>query len=208
MFRFEVDDTVFIDDQRLLEAAMSNNPQTQKRLRELVRLRILEARRAVVQNLTFANGDPNDTRRSVRSTTYRKIFGGNLNILNSKTKHGEREDKTVRRGRGHKRGGNRMAVGARTKQVRNAADRQFILRFVNSGTRQRFVGFRNEKKKNSRRYTAVRWHWEAGGTGDGNRGAIAARNFFQQYGENALNMAANRLADMIEKELTDILDKK
>ena len=87
MFRFEADNTVFIEDQKTLEAALSTNPKTQTALRALVRQCILEARREVAMSIKFANGDPRNTRQAVRSTVYRKVFGGNLNILNSKKKH-------------------------------------------------------------------------------------------------------------------------
>lgn len=209
MFRWEVDNTVFIEDQRTLEAAMSTNPQTQKALQALVRQCILEARRAVIMNIKFGNGDPNDSRRAIRSTVYRKVLGGNLNILNSKKAHGTNPHQTPRHSQGRKRGGNRMPRGERTQQILNYAplDRGFILRFVDSGTKQRFVGFRNERKANRNRYIETKQRWDAGGTHTGNRGAIAARGFFQRYGENAMHYAAERLAEMIEKELGNTLDK-
>ena len=209
MFRWEVDNTVFIEDQRTLEAAMSTNPQTQKALQALVRQCILEARRAVIMNIKFNNGDPKESRRAVRSTVYRKLLGGNLNILNSKKAHGINPYQTPRRSQGNKRGGNRMLRSGRTQQILDYApqDRGFILRFVDSGTKQRFVGFRNERKANRNRYIETKQRWDAGGTRTGNRGAIAARGFFQRYGENAMNYAAERLAAMIEKELGNTLDK-
>ena len=210
MFRFEADNAVFIEDQRTLEAALSTNPKTKEALQGLVRKCILEARRQVAMSIKFANGDPRNTRQAIRSTVYRKVFGGNLNILDSKKKHGKNAYQTPKTNRGNLRGGNRMARSPRTQQILDYApfDREFIMRFVDSGTKQRFVGFRNAQKSNSRRYLDTKQRWDAGGGRTGNRGAIAARGFFQRYGERALEIAADKLAALIESELSNTLEKK
>ena len=210
MFRFEADNAVFIEDQRTLEAALSTNPKTNEALQGLVRKCILEARHSVAMSIKFANGDPRNTRQAVRSTVYRKVFGGNLNILDSKKKHGKNAYQTPKTNRGHLRGGNRMARSKRTQQILDYApfDRGFIMRFVDSGTKQRFVGFRNAQKSNSSRYLDTKQRWDAGGGRTGNRGAIAARGFFQRYGERALEIAADKLAALIELELSNTLEKK
>jgi hypothetical protein len=67
-------------------------------------------------------------------------------------------------------------------------DRQWILRIVNSGTANREAGTR-------------------GGRLSGNRGAIAARNFFEPAATAALMKAAGSLATMIDAELEDMLSK-
>lgn len=210
MFKFEADNAVFIEDQRTLEAAMTKDPKVQEALRKLVRQCVLEARRAVVNSIHFDNGDPKQTRQAVRSTVYRKVLGGNLNILNSKKKHGKNPVRTPKKDRGTKRGGNRMPRSRRTQQILDytGLDRQFIYRFVDSGTRQRFVGFRNAQKSLQGKYLETKQHWDAGGTGGGNRGAIAARGFFARYGERAMEIAADRLAELIEKELENTLNKQ
>ena len=68
-------------------------------------------------------------------------------------------------------------------------DRQWILRFINSGTSERMAGSR-------------------GGRLSGNRGNIAPRNFFRGAGERALEKAANNLATLIDNELEAMLNKK
>jgi hypothetical protein len=68
-------------------------------------------------------------------------------------------------------------------------DRQWILRFINSGTSDRMAGSR-------------------GGRLSGNRGSIAARNFFSGTGERALTKAAENLATLIDTELEAMLNKK
>ena len=86
-------------------------------------------------------------------------------------------------------------------------DREFIMRFVDSGTKQRFVVFRNAMSSNHNRYLQTKDRWDAGKTGTGNRGAIAARGFFARYGERAMELAADKLAGLIETELAETLDK-
>lgn len=208
MFSFEADHLVILQEQKALEAALSTNPKTQKALQKLVREVVLDARRKVVNSIKFDNGDPRGTRQAVRSTVYRKILGGNLNILDPKKAHGKNSYQTPRNPRGKKRGGNRMARSLRTQQILDYEpfDREFIMRFVDSGTKQRFVGFRNAQKSNARRYTETKARWDAGGNRTGNRGAIAARGFFARYGERAMELAAEKLAGLIETELAATLD--
>lgn len=215
MFKWEIDNTVWIEDQRTLEAAMSTDPKVQKMLREFVRQSILEARRAVANSIHFANGDPKNTRQAINMSVYRKVLGGNINILEPSKKKSKRSKgvnayQTPRAAKRFGRGGNRRPRSARTQQILNYPpfDRDWILHIVNSGTKQRFVGFRNEQKSNKNRYLDTRRRWAAGGTHTGNRGAIAARDFFGRLGDNAMRMAAERLAQMVKTELEDILNKQ
>ena len=211
MFKWEIDNTVWIEDQRTLEAAMSTDPKVQKMLREFVRQSILEARRAVAMNIKFANGDPRNTRQAINMSVYRKVLGGNINILNSRKKSGGKNAyQAPKPPKRFGRGGNRMVRSPRTQQILDYPpfDREFILRFVDSGTKQRFVGFRNAQKSNSRRYLDTKQRWDAGGGRTGNRGAIASRGFFARYGDNAMKMAADKLAKLIETEMKDILNKQ
>ena len=209
MFSFEADNIVILQEQKALEAALSTNPKTHKALQKLVREVVLEARRNVVNSIQFDNGDPRNTRQAIRTTVYRKILGGNINILNSKKKHGKNSYQTPKTSRGNKRGGNRMARSVRTQQILDYSglDREFIMRFVDSGTKQRFVGFRNAMSSNHNRYLQTKDRWDAGKTGTANRGAIAARGFFSRYGERAMEIAADKLAVLIETELAATLDK-
>ena len=47
MIGFEFDDSVILEQQRVLEAALSTNPKTQKALQKLIRKVIMEARAKV-----------------------------------------------------------------------------------------------------------------------------------------------------------------
>jgi hypothetical protein len=192
MIGFEFDNTVVLEQQKVLEAALSTNPKTQKALQGLIRRAVSQARAEVVRSVSasIAN-DPRHAARAVRTAVYKKILGANINIYNSRKAHGSTNYEPPRKLRPHQRGGNRVLRGGRTQQIMSyeALDRGFILRFLNSGTTDRQAGTR-------------------GGSLSGNRGRIAPRNFFRGAGEQALVRATDNLANLIDTELEAILNKQ
>ena len=192
MIGFEFDNTVVLEQQKVLEAALSTNPKTQKALQGLIRKAISQARAEVVRSVSasIAN-DPRHAARAVRTAVYKKILGANINIYNSRKAHGSTNYEPPRKLRPHQRGGNRVLRGGRTQQIMSydALHRGFILRFLNSGTTDRQAGAR-------------------GGRLSGNRGRIAPRNFFRGAGEQALVRATDNLANLIDTELEAILNKQ
>ena len=187
-----IDDTLISNQEQNLRAAMSTDPKMRKVIQQHIREALFEARRQMMGDAPFDNGDPRHAARSIRTSVYEKVLGGNINILNRKRKAGSPNNyeppRTLRQGQ---RGGNRVPRSQRTDQVMHygPVDRQWILRIVNSGTTNRTAGTRN-------------------GRLHGNRGAIAARNFFGRAGTPALMKAADNLAAMIDTELENILNKK
>jgi len=98
-----------------------------------------------------------------------------------------------------------MKRGGETQRYMSysALDRGFILRWVNSGTKGRYSG----SGRNGRTAAEYdRFVLRTGGKGW--RGSIAARNFFRGAGEQALVRAADALANLIDTELENILNKK
>lgn len=190
MIGLEINDAVIVEQKQVLEQALSTNPKTQKALQKLIRQVIIEARENVVGNIKFDNGDPRQTARAVRTSVYRKILGANINVYNGRKAHGSNNYEAPRTLRHGQRGGNRVPRGHNTERMLRYApnDRQMILRWVNSGTGERTAGTR-------------------GGRIGGNRGSIAARNFFSRTGDRALVQAADKLATLIDTELMNILNK-
>ena len=192
MIGFEFDNTVVLEQQKVLEAALSTNPKTQKALQGLIRRAVSQARAEVVRSVSASIAhDPRHAARAVRTAVYKKILGANINIYNSRKAHGSTNYEPPRTLRPHQRGGNRVPRGGRTQQIMSydALDRGFILRFLNSGTTDRQAGSR-------------------GGRLSGNRGRIAPRNFFRGAGEQALVRATDNLANLIDTELEAILNKQ
>ena len=193
MIGLEVNDAIILEQQKVLEAALSTNPKTQKALQKLIRKALMEVRPELVSAARGAMGsDPRGAAHGIRLSVYKKILGGNVNILNMRKKAGNPTTyEPPRKLRPGQRGGNRVLRGKRTDTVMHYGphDRQWILRFINSGTSDRMAGSR-------------------GGRLSGNRGSIAARNFFGSAGSSALTKAADNLATLIDTELEAMLNKK
>jgi len=197
MFALDVNNDVWVQQREVLEQALSTNPNTQKALRKLIEKVLQEARQQVVASTKGAlDSDPRGAAQGIRRVTYKKILGANLNILNMRKKAGQPTTYEPPRKldrNPHQRGGNRVPRSYRTNQIMHYGphDRQWILRIINSGT------FHGDRMAGSR-----------GGALGGNRGSIAARNFFRGAGERALMQAADNLATMIDTELEKMLNKK
>jgi hypothetical protein len=192
MIALDVNDSVVVEQRKVLEQALSTNPKTQKALQKLIQEVLTEARQQVV---TAARGaldtDPRGAAHGIRRTVYKKLLGGNLNILNMRKRAGQPTNyEPPHTLRPHQRGGNRVHRGSRTNTVMHYGphDRGWILRIVNSGTTERTAGTR-------------------GGRLSGHRGAIAPRNFFAPAANSSLMHAADNLANLIDTELMAMLNK-
>ena len=204
MFGVEINDTIVLEQKQVLEQALSTNPKTQAALRKLIQKVIKEARATVVKAAddTIKN-DPRGAARAVRTSVYKKILGANINIYNSRKAHGSTSYEPPRHP--SHRGGNRRTRSGRTAQIMgyDALDRGFILRWINDGmtkTSPRTINFEHNGNRK-----VDKWNKHPN---TGNRGAITARNFFRGAGERALVQATDALANLIDEELMNILNKK
>jgi len=206
MFEFEVNDAIILEQQKVLEAALSTNPKTQKALQKLIRRALMEARASLSDYIKtkLDNDDPRGAARAVRTSVYKKILGGNINILDSKKSHGTNNYEPPRTLRPGQRGGNRRPRSVRTNKVMHYAgeDRGFILRFVDSGTKQRAIERLMEFKRAS---GGSKFKWVQDASKYGNRGSIAARNFFKTGADQRMRRATEYLADLINEELEAML---
>ena len=204
-----IDDTLIYNQEQNLRAAMSTDPKMRKVIQQHIREALFEARRQMMGDAPFDNGDPRHAARSIRTSVYEKVLGGNINILTGKKAHGSVNYEPPRKGTSDPkgRGGNRRKRSERTKQIMSYGplDRGFILRFVNSGTKTRVIGFRNTQKGNRSKYESRVTRISRGmKAGTGNRGSIAPRNWFMSSAESALGNAAANIAEMIEIEAAAI----
>ena len=202
-----IDDTLISNQEANLRAAMSSDPKMRKVIQQHIREALFAARREVKAAFPADNGDPRQSRRAVRTAVYQKILGGNINILTGSKAHGGSSYEPPRTLTPGQRGGNRRKRSERTKQIMGYGplDRGFILRFVNSGTKTRVIGFRNTDKGYRHRYERLVTRIHGGNKfHTGNRGSIAARNWFMQSAEYALGDAAKTIADLIEIEAAAI----
>ena len=178
---FEVDGIV--RQKQELESLLMSNPAMEKKVQGLIRKVLLAARRDVSKSAQDKiKTDPRQAYKAVKSAVYRRILGGNVSIL-SKRRAGKRGPvppivhklETQVNSKGNHRGGNRMPRSRRTEDLLTyqGSDRGFILRFLNAGT--------------SDRESRI-----------GNRGSIAARNFFGTSSQQAMEKAAEQLDALIE----------
>ena len=128
---------------------------------------------------------PNDPRKAyqaVRHSVYKRVLGGQVNILQKSRAGGRmsiaRPPRTLRPGQ---RGGNRRKRSARTNQVDGyiGSDRGFILRFMNAGTVERKTRY-------------------------GKRGSIRARNWFGTSSAFAMDTAAGKLEELIGRAVEEV----
>lgn len=175
-----------------LDRLQAKDSQMEEQIVKIIREAIKAARSMVTADAKSAVGnDPRHAYKAVRSMVYKRILGGNISILQKRKagsgKSGYEPPRTLRPGQ---RGGNRVPRSTRTQQMMDyeGSDRGFILRFLNSGTGQRTAGTRN-------------------GRLHGNRGSIAARNWFPSSGQRAMNAAAQYITDEIERLIAEEFGK-
>ena len=163
-----------------LERLLTTHPEMEKKVRKILSKVVREAAKQV--SLSASAAIPNDPRKAanaVRSTTYQMLLGGNVNLYNSRKAGKGQPYYPVRRLRDGQRGGNRIPRGRVTERMMGyvGMDRGFILRWLESGTATR-----------TSRY--------------GNRGAIAARNWFTPASDRAMNAAIDHFNTLLEELIT------
>lgn len=181
----------FAETSRQLDRLLASNPDMEKKVRKIVRTVLMDARNRLSAQAVAGlqmQSDPREAYRAVRSSVYKQLIGGQLNILNRR-KAGERGQlppvvhrlETELNSKGNHRGGNRAPRSRRTEDLLTyvGADRGFVLRFLNSGT--------GEREASSR-----------GGRIHGKRGKITARDWFGKAAGVSLEQAAADLSDHIE----------
>lgn len=181
MVEVEVNQTLAEAQNKAFARLMFTDKETRNRIRKIIREELKDTAKRLREDARYEmKEDPRKAYRAVKSTVYRKILGGNVSILNPK-KAGPRyqliRDRKLDRNP-YQRGGNRRPRSPRTEQVDSyfGKDRAWILRIINGGTVTRQTKY-------------------------GNRGSIAARNWFQNMAPHEIELAAGNLAEVIEEEL-------
>ena len=174
--------TIDIENNVQLDRLLITNPDMEKKVRGIVR-KVIASAMGPVQ----AAADRQSTKQAaqaIRKAVYKKILGGNINILDSRRPAGGRAPLPPEspRKRSHAVGGNRIPRSRRTEDLLTytGRDRAFILRFLYSGTPKRDTnGIRRV-------------------------GQIAARNWFQNITHRELQAASEQfdllLDALIQKE--------
>ena len=188
--------------EKKIEELKTTNPGFEKRLRGVIRKVLGEVRAKMQQSAQSdlqMQRDPRKAYKAVRYAVYKRIFGGQVNILQSQRASGHRSSYEPPRKSMPRRGGNRMVRSKRTQDLMSyeGADRGFILRFLNAGTEARYTGGRNGRNE------AERTRFIESHEGRGFRGSISARNWFGPRSQKEMEAAAQNIQSIIDKVIND-----
>lgn len=177
----------------------TTNPMMQRRINEAVKTVLIQVRSALQREARSGLGmkdDPRNAYKAVRMAVYRRIFGGQVNILNSRKASNLRLYEPPRKGTSDPRGrgGNRVVRQERTTTMMSyqGKDRGFILRFLNGGTDVRSIHSMGGRDL-------------VNAPKGGNRGSIAPRNWFGQRSQQEMEQAAQHLDKMIDDIIQGII---
>lgn len=184
-----------------LKKLKTDNPDFEKRLRGVIRKIFGHARanlrKDAARGLQMEN-DPRHAYKAVRYAVYKRLFGGQVNILNSRKAGGETGYRPARTLTPGQRGGNRRQRTSRNLDKYEGVDRGFILRWLNDGmtkTDPRVIQFtENDRRK------VDKWNKHPN---TGNRGAIKARNWFGGASLKELQAVAGEMQELIDKVIND-----
>ena len=200
------------EQMKQLDALLASNPEMEKKMRRVISKVMIKAQKWTQKEI--ASDLPNDPRhaaKAVRKAVYRRILGGNINILRkSRATEGASNYTPTRTLKSGQRGGNRRLRSERTHRMDsyNASDRGFILYWLNSGTGNRQErGFRNDPHRSQVKRGSqggdVNKYGKTVNTGA--RGNIAPRSVFASniiaLGE-FINQELNReFADLLKSQV-------
>lgn len=187
--------------QQRLEQLRTDNPGFDKRLRGVIRKAIGKARDNLRKDAALGldmKSDPRHAYKAIRFVVYKRLFGGNVNILNSRKAGAETAWKIARTLRPGQRGGNRRLRTSRDLDKYEGVDRGFIIRWLNNGmtkTNPRLIKFTENPDRK-----VDRWNKHPN---TGNRGAIAPRNWFGGASLAEMEKVAATIQEIIDRIIKD-----
>ena len=177
-----------------LHRIMSDDPDFRKRIQDAIKEVFRQVRKAVSGDAkTALKSDPRGAYKAVRTSVYRRILGGQVNILQKRRAGSPGSYQKPLKGL-PKRGGNRWGRSERTKNLEGyqGTDRGFILRFANAG-----VGQKEDRKIHS--YTDRGGNRHDLRSGEGNRKGYAGNNWFGPSSQKWLDGASEQLQELIDR---------
>ena len=187
--------------EKKLEQLRTDNPGFEKRLRDVIRKVLGHARANLRKDAASGLGmdsDPRHAYKAVRFAVYKRLFGGQLNILQSRRAGASTTYSPPRTLKAGQRGGNRRLRTSRNLDKYEGADRGFILRWLNNGmtkTNPRTINFTENPKRK-----VDKWNKHPN---TGNRSAITARNWFRGASLQELQSVAGEMQQLIDKVIKD-----
>ena len=175
-----------------LEKLLTTDPTMEQYMKTAVSYVLEQARKDTMSKIASdITNDPRHAIRSVRRTLYKKILGGQINIL--------RKKRAGRAGNVPPSSRGRLAETERYMSY-TGSDRGFILRFVNAGTKDRVAKHMNGNRIKRTERTGNRQYITSN---IGGRGAIDGRNFFGPASHAAMEEAAVLLTKEFERIIAE-----
>ena len=191
-----------------LKRLKTDSPGFERRLRGAIKKILGEARANLRKDAAAGlqmKSDPRNAYKAVRFAVYKRIFGGQVNILRKKTAGAPSSYKPQRTLQPGQRGGNRRQRTSRNMDIYEGADRGFILRFLNAGTVDRAIKFASDERREhvhrGSRGGNLKKYGETINTGF--RGKIGARNWFGQASQAEMEKAAAHMQNLIDRIIED-----
>lgn len=194
----------FVEQRKELDNLLMSNPAMEKKVQGLIRKVLATVKKSLGQAAREKmNSDPRHAYKAVRVAIYKRILGGNVNILNKKHATAQGSYTPTRTLRSGQRGGNRKARSGRTMKLESyeGSDRGFILRFLNAGTEERYINFLPDSRREHVHRGSQGGNMKKYGKtiNTGRRGRISARNWFGSRSHSEMENAANNLEQLIDK---------
>lgn len=187
-----------------LQKLKTDNPGFEKRLRGVIRKVLGHARTNLRKEAASGlrmDSDPRMAYKAVRFAVYKRLLGGQVNILQPfRTSSGGFYYEPPRHP--SVRGGNRRPQSMRTKMLMSyeGPDRGFILRFLNQGTKSRNIEHLVGIKRADGTH---KFKWSNDNGRYGNRGTIKARNWFGNASLRELQAVAGEMTTLIDKIINE-----
>lgn len=189
------------EQMKQLKRMMTDDPTFRRRINAVLGQVLKEARKSISDDAkNVVKNDPRHAYKAVRSAVYKRILGGQVNILQKRKAGAPTSYRKPLKGL-PKRGGNRWGRSQRTKDLEGyeGMDRGFILRFINAGTADRdILSYTDKSGTRHNLGSASSRNWKTHAL-TGNRGAIAPRNWFGSASHAALEKASLQLQQLIDK---------
>lgn len=184
---------------KTLDALRPENPQMKKELRKMMRQALGKARKKMVPDARAQmKKDPRKAATAIRHSVYKRVLGGQVNILSSRKGVGKM-GVTIKKTKmfAGKHGGNRRKRSARTNQLDGyiGKDRGFILRFINKGAYFRQIKPTPAAKRPNK-------------GGFGYRGSIERTTWFASSARRALTEADKEFRYAVQDAIENIWKKK
>lgn len=202
-----------VDIEKRLMRLQTKHPNMERDMKRIMQTVIRDARKELLKDAKgeigsgFPNsdGDPRQAYRAIKSMVYKRIFGGNVNIISRRKRSKYSASIPPQKDRGHQVGGNRRKRSNTTQRMMSywGEDRGFILRWINNGTKGRRIRTDNNSSVNKfigRGHTSASLESKRNGF----RGKITGTHWFGTASRESMYEASDKLTALIDRAIREV----